>query len=97
MKQSFVYIISNRKNGTIYTGVTSDLNKRIFQHKNKLIDGFSKKYGLDKLVFFEEYADIYNAIVREKEIKGWLRRKKIELIESINPNWNDLAESWFNE
>jgi len=97
MKQSFVYIISNRKNGTIYTGVTSDLNKRIFQHKNKLIDGFSKKYGLDKLVFFEEYADIYNAIVREKEIKGWLRIKKIELIESINPNWNDLAESWFNE
>ena len=92
-KEGCIYILFNRKNGTLYVGVTSDLIKRIYQHKNKLIKGFSKKYGLDKLGYYKIYDDIESAIAREKQIKAGSRKKKIDLIEKINPNWNDLYDS----
>jgi len=76
---------------TLYTGVTSDLEKRVYEHKNKLIDGFTKKYNIDKLVYYVETNDINSAIEHEKQIKGWKRSKKIELIESMNPKWKDLG------
>ncbi len=77
---------------TLYTGVTNDLMRRVYEHKNKMIDGFTKKYNITKLVYYEETDDVQAAIEREKQIKGWLRRKKIALIESINPEWKDLSE-----
>ena len=96
-KEGYIYILFNRKNGTLYVGVTSDLIKRIYQHKNKLIEGFTKKYGVDKLGYYEIYGDIESAIAREKQIKAGSRKKKIDLIEKINPNWDDLYYSllWF--
>ena len=94
MNEYYVYIITNRPK-TLYVGVTSDLKKRIYQHKNKLIAGFTQKYNLTMLVHFETTTDIHEAIKREKQIKGWLRAKKIALIESNNPEWRDLAETWF--
>ena len=96
MKKYYIYIMTS-ETGTLYTGVTSDLRKRVYQHKNKLIEGFTKKYGITRLVYFEETTDINNAIQREKEIKGWRRSKKIDLIKSVNPTWNDLAQKWFDE
>ena len=81
--------------GTLYTGITSDLEKRVYQQK--LADGFTKRYNVDRLVYYEETTDIEVALEREKEIKGWRRSKKISLIESINPTWKDLAEDWFDE
>lgn len=92
-KHSFIYILFNRKNGTLYVGITNDLIKRIYQHKNKTIEGFTKKYGLDKLGYYEIYDDIKIAIAREKQIKAGSRKKKIDLIEKINPNWDDLYDS----
>jgi putative endonuclease len=89
--QYFVYIMTN-KSGTLYTGVTNNLERRIYEHKHHLVDGFTKKYKITKLVFFEETNDINVAISREKQIKGWLRKKKIALIESMNPGWKDLSE-----
>jgi putative endonuclease len=80
------------ESGTLYTGVTSNLVKRIYEHKHHLINGFTKKYKIGKLVYFEETNDINAAISREKQIKGWLRKKKIALIESMNPGWKDLSE-----
>jgi len=94
MHQYFVYIMTN-KSGTLYTGVTNNLERRVFEHKNSLIEGFSKKYNINRLVYYEETNDILAAITREKQIKGWRRDKKIALIESINPEWNDLSEDWF--
>ena len=94
-KEGYIYILFNRKNGTLYVGATSDLIKRIYQHKNKLIEGFSKKYGVDKLGYYEVYSDIESAIAREKQIKAGSRKKKIDLIEEINPNWDDLYDSLF--
>jgi putative endonuclease len=82
------------KSRTLYTGVTNDLNRRVYEHKQKLIKGFTSKYNITKLVYYEEYNDINDAIRREKQIKGWSRKKKIELIESINPEWKDLSEEW---
>ena len=90
MKKGYVYILTNHKNGTLYIGVTSDLVKRIWQHKNKFIEGFSKKYDLDKLVYYEIFDDIKNAIEREKQLKGKLRQKKLDLINKANPKWLDL-------
>ena len=86
----FVYILFNKKNGTLYTGVTSNLAKRIYEHKNKTVDGFTKKYNIDKLGYYEVFDEIEEAIKREKNIKGGSRAKKISLIESINPEWKDL-------
>jgi len=89
--QYFVYIMTNRS-GTLYTGVTNNLERRIYEHKHHLVNGFTKKYKIEKLVYYEETNDINAAISREKQIKGWLRKKKIALIESINPGWKDLSE-----
>ena len=89
-KQGYVYILFNRKNGTLYTGVTSDIVKRIYEHKNKLADGFTKKYNIDKLGYYEVFDSINTAIEREKQIKGGSRKKKLDLIISMNPEWEDL-------
>ena len=83
--------------GTLYTGVTNDLLRRIFEHKKGLVPGFTKKYKIKQLLYFEETNDVAIAIEREKQIKGWLRQKKIDLIESINPEWEDLAEDWYDD
>ena len=90
---AYVYILFNKRNGTIYVGVTSDLAKRIYEHKNKTFDGFTKKYGIDKLGYFEVFDDIENAIKREKALKGSSRARKLKLIERTNPDWNDLYSS----
>jgi putative endonuclease len=89
--QSFyVYIVASRIGGTIYIGVTNDLMRRIAEHRQKQIKGFTKKYGVSTLVYFEQFDDPENAILREKQLKGWNRAWKIRLIEEINPNWDDL-------
>ena len=93
MKQSYVYIMTN-KSKTLYVGVTNNLQRRVYEHKNKTIQGFTSKYNITKVVYFEVFNDIESAIKREQQIKGWLRKKKIELIESMNPDWNDLSEEW---
>jgi putative endonuclease len=87
----YVYVLTNNKNGTLYTCFTNDLTRRMVEHKCGLYKGFTKKYGIDKLVYYESTNYVLNAIEREKQIKGWLRKKKIELIESINSNWDDLS------
>lgn len=87
----YIYILANWTNSVIYIGVTNNLSRRLFEHKNKLLDGFTKKYNLDKLVYFETYNDINEAILREKELKKWRREKKNNLIESLNPDWRDLS------
>ena len=89
----YVYLLSSRKNGTLYLGVTSDLVRRVYQHKKKLTPGFTSRYAVDDLVWFECYDDPTNAITREKEIKKWRRAWKIALIEKTNPNWADLYDS----
>lgn len=86
----WIYILTNRSN-TLYVGITNDLQRRLYEHKNKLADGFSSKYNLNKLIYFEEYQDINEAIKREKQIKGWLRKKKIDLIKTKNPEFKDLS------
>ncbi len=93
MNQYFVYILTNWNNKVLYVGVTNNLIRRVYEHKNKLIDGFTKKYNLNKLVYFEEFNNVNDAIAAEKKIKGWLRIKKIKLIESVNPEWKDLSLS----
>ena len=90
MKQPCVYIMANRRNGTLYTGVTSNLIQRVWQHKNDLVEGFSKRYHVHLLVWYEVHATMESAITREKAIKEWNRTWKIELIERINPYWRDL-------
>jgi putative endonuclease len=90
----YVYILANNRNGTIYTGVTNDLVRRIYEHKNKLIRGFTKKHTIDKLVYFEETGDVQIALAREKEIKHWKRAWRIALIEKDNPQWKDISLSF---
>ena len=92
MKQYFVYILATYKNGTLYVGVTSDLKSRVWQHANNIMPGFTARYGIHKLVYYEIFEDIYEAIYKEKQIKNLLRKKKIELIKKDNPEWNDLYE-----
>lgn len=92
MKQPSVYIMTNKPNGTLYTGVTSDLIKRVYEHKHGVVPGFTKKYGCKRLVYYEMHESMDNAISREKQIKSGSRDKKIELIESMNPKWEDLYE-----
>jgi len=91
MKSYYVYIITNKKNGVLYIGVTNDIERRIYEHKNKLVEGFSSKYNLNKLVYFEETSDIRTALEREKRLKKWNRDWKIRLIKEKNPNWEDLS------
>jgi putative endonuclease len=91
-KKWYLYILASRRNGTLYVGVTSDLVKRIAEHKQKLVDGFTKKYNVTALVYFETFEDIGEAITREKQIKEWKRKWKTELIESVNTTWRDLYE-----
>lgn len=89
-KNSYVYILCSKRNGTLYIGVTSDLIKRIWQHKNKVVEGFTKKYDVNKLCYFETFNDITTAINREKELKKLRRQEKLDLIETHNPEWIDL-------
>jgi putative endonuclease len=89
-RQPAIYLLTNRTNGTLYTGVTGDLPKRIWQHRNRISKGFSAKYNLTRLVYFELAEDMYQAISREKQIKAGSRKAKIRLIESVNPEWRDL-------
>ena len=89
-KQFYIYIMTNRNNTVLYTGVTSDLKKRVWEHKQKFVPGFTKKYNVNKLVYYESCDDAYSAISREKQIKGGSRDKKVKLIESINKSWRDL-------
>ena len=92
MKKFFVYILANKRNGTRYIGVTSNLTKRIFEHKNDLVAGFSKKYQTHLLVYYEEHQAAEEAILREKRLKKWERRWKLRLIEEFNPHWKDLYD-----
>jgi putative endonuclease len=94
MKRYYVYIMTS-PTGTLYTGVTNNLKRRVYEHKHKLTEGFSKKYNIIRLVYYEETGDVQAALAREKQIKGWVRWKKIELIKSVNPKWEDLSEAWF--
>ena len=93
-REYYVYILSNIR-GTLYTGVTNDLERRMYEHKNKLIDGFTKRYNVTRLVYFETTDDVTVAIAREKKIKGLLKSKKIELAKTINPQLEDLSGDWF--
>ena len=91
----YVYIMTNHS-GTLYTGVTNDLHRRVYEHKSKLVPGFTQKYKITQLVYYEETPDVQAAIAREKQIKGWVRSKKIVLIETANPEWQDLSEGWYD-
>jgi len=92
MKQGYIYIMTNKPNGTLYVGVTSDILKRVYEHKNSLVDGFTKRYNLKTLVYFELFDSIEDAIVREKQLKGGSRAKKVALIEAANPTWRELYD-----
>src|SRR4051812_42981686 len=91
-KQYYLYILASKRNGTLYIGVTANLVKRVFEHKSNLVEGFTKKYNIHNLVYYEVFTDINNAIQREKNIKKWNRNWKIKLINTKNPEWNDLYE-----
>jgi len=93
MTEYFVYILSN-KSRMLYVGVTNSLERRLFEHRMKLVPGFTERYGLTKLVYYESTGDVNSAIAREKQIKGWVRRKKVALIHSLNPEWKDLSSEW---
>ena len=91
----FVYILSNWDDSVVYIGVTSNLPRRLYEHRNGLADGFTKKYNIHKLVYFEQTNDVYSAISREKQLKKWSRSKKNQLIEHQNPTWRDLSQDWY--
>ena len=91
MNQYFVYILTNKSSKVLYIGVTNNLERRMYEHKNKMIDGFTKRYNLTKLIYFEEASDIRSAIEREKQLKNWHRDWKIKLINNFNPEWKDLS------
>ena len=91
-KQYYIYILTNKYNNVLYTGVTNDLKRRVYEHKMKLVKGFTQKYNVDKLVYYVECSDVKSAIAREKQIKGGSRQKKIDLITSMNSDWKDLYE-----
>ena len=92
----YIYILTNWNNKVLYIGVTNNLERRTYEHKNKMVDGFTKKYNVNKLVYFESTENVKSAIEREKQIKGWLRQRKNELVEEINPQWNDLSEQFLS-
>ena len=91
-KQPCVYLLASKKNGTLYIGVTSDLIQRVWQHKNNMVEGFTKRYGVHLLVWFEPHENMETAIAREKAMKEWKRQWKLKLIEAVNPEWRDLYE-----
>ena len=93
MRRGFVYVVAS-KSGTLYVGVTGNLDRRVRAHKDALVEGFTKTYGCNRLLYFEEFADVRDAIVRETQLKGWRREKKIALLEKKNPGWVDLAAGW---
>ena len=95
MNNYYVYILSNKSNKVLYIGVTNDLQRRVYEHKNKLIEGFTSKYNVDKLLHYESTTDIKSAIEREKQLKSWSRAKKEELINKSNPQREDLSVGWF--
>jgi putative endonuclease len=92
----YVYITASRSR-VLYVGVTNELQRRLYQHKHHLLPGFTSRYNVTRLVYFEETADVHSAVAREKQIKGWLRAKKVALIEKANPDWKDLSEGWFDK
>lgn len=92
MKEYYLYILASRKNGTLYTGLTNSLIERVYEHKQNLIPGFTRRYNVHRLVYYERFRDIHSAITREKRIKKWKRQWKINLIESTNPDWEDLYD-----
>ncbi len=96
MKKYWIYIMASKRNGTLYTGITGNLLARIWQYKRGLVEGFSKKHHVTRLVYYEEYDDVSLAIWREKRIKRWNRRWKIKIIESINPSWDDLYNNFID-
>jgi len=93
-KNYYVYILASERNGTLYIGMTSDLQKRVYEHKNKLVDGFTKKYNIGRLVYYESTNDVQSALRREKQLKKWNRKWKMDLIEKDNQDWKDLSESF---
>jgi putative endonuclease len=93
-KTYYVYILTN-KSGTLYTGVTGNLRERVWQHKNGLVAGFTKRYNITRLIYCECFSDVNSAIAREKQIKGWVRRRKLDLVASVNPEWDDLSADWY--
>jgi len=95
MKNYYTYLLASKRNGTLYVGVTSNLEQRMYQHKHKVFPGFTKKYGVDKLVWYAETTDVNAAIYKEKQMKKWKRQYKLNLIEEDNPEWQDLAAEWF--
>ena len=95
MKQAYVYVLFSQPNGTLYVGVTSDLAKRVYEHKQKIVKGFTQKYGVDKLGYYEVYESMEAAITREKQLKAGSRKKKLELITQSNPQWKDLYDDLF--
>ncbi|MHC4139346.1 MAG: GIY-YIG nuclease family protein [Planctomycetota bacterium] len=94
MKQYYVYILTNKTDKVLYIGITSNLIRRIYEHKNKLVEGFTKKYNLSKLVYFETTNDVNSALIREKQLKNWHRDWKLNIINKHNPDWKDLSEEW---
>ena len=90
----YVYILTNRNNRVMYIGVTNDLARRLYEHKQEVVEGFTKRYHVHKLVYYEQTTDVRSAIAREKQLKGWLRARKNELVETMNPEWRDLSEDW---
>ena len=93
----YVYIMTNKSNGVLYTGVTGEFEARVWDHKNRTLRGFTSRYNVNKLVWFEEFEDVNEAIAREKQIKAGSRKKKISLIECKNPEWRDLSEGWYDD
>lgn len=95
MKQYYIYILTNFKNKILYIGITNDLIRRVYEHKQKIVKGFSAKYNLKKLVYYERTESVNEAIKREKQLKNWHRQWKINLISEANPEWNDLSKGWY--
>jgi len=95
--QYFVYLLASKVRGTLYIGVTNDLQRRVYEHKKAILKGFTKKYGVNRLVYFETFQDVNEAIKREKNLKKWKRAWKIKLIENDNSNWDDLADDWYDD
>lgn len=94
MKNYYVYILANKKNGTLYIGFTDDIERRVGEHKSKAVSGFILKYGVAQLVYYETYSNSFDAFKRERQLKKWKRVWKIKLVEENNPSWNDLAKDW---